>query len=159
MNQWWFSSNLRLANSAQSLISGGTLEEICSSERDMARGRHSEHPYLIVCQQSQFDGSRAPAGRQTGYAYCHVPPGSTVDRTDAIERQVEQFNTSQKRMLLDLKPGDIVTINDGPFAGYEAIFDGQISGKERVRVLLSFLQKRQIPVELRESQIGRAKRP
>jgi transcription elongation factor/antiterminator RfaH len=76
----------------------------------------------------------------------------------AIERQVDQINTSEKNMLLGLKPGDIVSINDGPFAGYEAIFDGQLSGRERVRVLLTFLQKRQIPVELRESQIGRVKR-
>jgi transcription antitermination factor NusG len=76
----------------------------------------------------------------------------------AVERQVEHINTSQKNMLLGLKPGDIVTIHDGPFAGYEAIFDGQISGRERVRVLLSFLQNRKIPVELRENQIGRAKR-
>jgi transcription elongation factor/antiterminator RfaH len=76
----------------------------------------------------------------------------------AIERQMEQINTSQKKMLLGLKPGDVVSIQDGPFAGYEAIFDGQISGRERVRVLLTFLQKRQIPVELRENQIGRVKR-
>jgi phytoene dehydrogenase-like protein len=70
---------------------GGTLEEICASERDMYRGRHSERPYLILCQQSQFDRSRAPEGRHTGYAYCHVPHGSTVDMTDAVERQVERF--------------------------------------------------------------------
>jgi phytoene dehydrogenase-like protein len=70
---------------------GGTLEEICASERDMYHGRHSDRPYLIVCQQSQFDRSRAPEGRHTGYAYCHVPHGSTVDMTDAIERQVERF--------------------------------------------------------------------
>jgi phytoene dehydrogenase-like protein len=70
---------------------GGTLEEICASERDMYRGRHSERPYLILCQQSQFDGTRAPEGRHTGYAYCHVPHGSTIDMTDAIERQVERF--------------------------------------------------------------------
>ena len=70
---------------------GGTLEEICASERDMYGGRHANRPYLIVCQQSQFDASRAPAGRHTGYAYCHVPHGSTVDRTDAIERQIERF--------------------------------------------------------------------
>jgi phytoene dehydrogenase-like protein len=70
---------------------GGTLEEICASERDMYRGRHSDRPYLIVCQQSQFDPARAPEGRQTGYAYCHVPHGSTVDMTDTIERQIERF--------------------------------------------------------------------
>jgi transcriptional antiterminator RfaH len=76
----------------------------------------------------------------------------------AIDRQVEQFNTSQKNLLLDLKPGDVVSIHEGPFAGYEAIFDGQISGRERVRVLLSFLQNRKIPVELRGDQIGRPRR-
>lgn len=76
----------------------------------------------------------------------------------AIERQVEHINAAQKNMVLGLKPGDAVTIHDGPFAGYEAIFDGQIPGRERVRVLLTYLQKRQIPLELQENQIGRAKR-
>ena len=70
---------------------GGTLEEICASERDMYAGRHSDRPYLILCQQSQFDDTRAPAGQHTGYAYCHVPAGSHVDRTDAIESQIERF--------------------------------------------------------------------
>jgi len=70
---------------------GGTLEEICASERDMFRGRHSDRPYLIVCQQSQIDPSRAPEGQHTGYAYCHVPHGSEIDRTAAIESQIERF--------------------------------------------------------------------
>jgi phytoene dehydrogenase-like protein len=70
---------------------GGTLEEVCASERDMYRGRHSERPFLILCQQSEVDPSRAPAGRHTGYAYCHVPHASTADMRDAIERQVERF--------------------------------------------------------------------
>jgi phytoene dehydrogenase-like protein len=70
---------------------GGGLEEICASERDMFRGRHSERPFLILCQQSEIDPTRAPAGRHTGYAYCHVPHGATLDRTDVIERQVERF--------------------------------------------------------------------
>ncbi len=70
---------------------GGTLEEICASERDMYRGRHAERPYLILCQQSDFDDTRAPEGKRTGYAYCHVPHGSNVDMTDAIEAQVERF--------------------------------------------------------------------
>lgn len=76
----------------------------------------------------------------------------------AIERQVDHINSSQKKMLLDLKHGDPVIIQDGPFAGYEAIFDEQLPGRERVRVLLSYLQNRQLPVELREDQIGRARR-
>lgn len=70
---------------------GGTLEEVCASERDMYAGRHAERPFLILCQQSEVDPTRAPEGRHTGYAYCHVPHGSTVDRSDAIERQVERF--------------------------------------------------------------------
>jgi phytoene dehydrogenase-like protein len=70
---------------------GGTLEEIAASERDMYAGRHSQRPYLILCQQSQFDATRAPEGKHTGYAYCHVPHGSTVDMTDAIEGQIERF--------------------------------------------------------------------
>jgi phytoene dehydrogenase-like protein len=70
---------------------GGTLEEICASERDMFHGRHCERPFLIVCQQSEFDPSRAPAGCHTGYAYCHVPHASTLDRTEAIEAQMERF--------------------------------------------------------------------
>jgi phytoene dehydrogenase-like protein len=69
---------------------GGTLEEICASERDMVRGRHAERPFLILCQQSELDATRAPEGQHTGYAYCHVPHGSTVDRTSAIEAQVER---------------------------------------------------------------------
>jgi phytoene dehydrogenase-like protein len=70
---------------------GGTLEEIAAAEADVWRGRHPERPFVILVQQSQFDASRAPAGRHTGYAYCHVPAGSTLDQTDAIERQLERF--------------------------------------------------------------------
>ena len=70
---------------------GGTLDEIARSEAAMWRGEHAERPYLILCQQSQFDPSRAPAGKHTGYAYCHVPGGSSVDMTAAIEAQVERF--------------------------------------------------------------------
>ena len=70
---------------------GGTLEEICRSEREMYRGRMAERPYLILCQQSQFDASRAPEGSHTGYAYCHVPHGWPGDATAAIEAQIERF--------------------------------------------------------------------
>jgi phytoene dehydrogenase-like protein len=70
---------------------GGTLEEIAKSERQVWQGRHPPHPYVIVAQQSLFDPSRAPTGKQVAWAYCHVPPGSTTDMTAAIERQVERF--------------------------------------------------------------------
>jgi phytoene dehydrogenase-like protein len=70
---------------------GGTLEEVAAAEAAVWRGEHPERPFVLVCQQSQFDPTRAPAGKHTGYAYCHVPPGSTVDLTGAIERQIERF--------------------------------------------------------------------
>jgi phytoene dehydrogenase-like protein len=70
---------------------GGTLEEIVASERAVARGEHPDRPFVLVAQQSQLDPTRAPAGRHTFWAYCHVPNGSAVDMTDAIERQIERF--------------------------------------------------------------------
>jgi transcriptional antiterminator RfaH len=86
-------------------------------------------------------------------------PASVPDvLISAIERQVEQINASKEAHTKGLKPGDRVVIGGGPFAGYEAIFDGHLSGRERVRVLLNFLQKRQVPIELKEEQITRAKR-
>jgi phytoene dehydrogenase-like protein len=70
---------------------GGTLQEIAAAEAAVWRGEEPERPFVLVVQQSQLDPGRAPAGKHTGYAYCHVPPGSTVDRTTAIERQIERF--------------------------------------------------------------------
>jgi phytoene dehydrogenase-like protein len=70
---------------------GGTLDEIAAAEAAVWRGEHPERPYVLMVQQSQFDATRAPAGKHTGYAYCHVPAGSAVDLTDIVERQVERF--------------------------------------------------------------------
>jgi phytoene dehydrogenase-like protein len=70
---------------------GGTLDEIAVSEREAWQGYHSEKPFVLAAQQSLFDSTRAPAGKHTFWAYCHVPHGSTVDMTDAIERQIERF--------------------------------------------------------------------
>ncbi len=70
---------------------GGTLAEITESEAAVWRGQHAERPFTIVVQPSLFDASRAPAGKHTGWAYCHVPNGSTEDRSEAIETQIERF--------------------------------------------------------------------
>jgi phytoene dehydrogenase-like protein len=70
---------------------GGTLAEIAAGERASAQGQHPERPFVLLAQQSLFDASRAPAGQHTAWAYCHVPNGSRVDRTAAIEQQVERF--------------------------------------------------------------------
>jgi phytoene dehydrogenase-like protein len=70
---------------------GGTLEEIAAAEAANARGEYADRPYILVAQQSLFDGTRAPQGKHTGWAYCHAPRGSTKDLTDVIERQIERF--------------------------------------------------------------------
>lgn len=76
----------------------------------------------------------------------------------ALQKQVDALNISSQSLFNELKRGDVVLVQSGPFAGYEAIFDERLPGRDRVRVLLGFLQKRQIPLELREQQIGRVKR-
>jgi len=70
---------------------GGSLEEIVAAEAAVFSGGVPERPFIIFAQQSLFDESRAPAGKHTAWAYCHVPNGSRVDMTGRIEAQVERF--------------------------------------------------------------------
>lgn len=70
---------------------GGTLPEIAAAEAEVAAGRHPERPFVLCTQPSLFDATRAPAGQHTFWAYCHVPNGSPVDMTGAIEAQIERF--------------------------------------------------------------------
>lgn len=70
---------------------GNTFEEIKLSEQQCWEGRHAERPFVLLAQQSLFDDSRAPEGKHTAWAYCHVPNGSTRDMTEIIEKQVERF--------------------------------------------------------------------
>ena len=79
---------------------GGTLDEVAASEGAMWRGEVPDKPFLILCQQSALDPSRAPTGKHTGYAYCHVPAGCTVDMTAAIEAQVERFAPGFRDLIL-----------------------------------------------------------
>lgn len=70
---------------------GGPAQQIVAAEREVARGRIAASPYVLLVQACAADPTRAPAGRSTAWAYCHVPNGSTVDMTSAIEDQVERF--------------------------------------------------------------------
>jgi phytoene dehydrogenase-like protein len=79
---------------------GNTMEEIASSEYKAANGQHAEHPFVLLAQQSLFDDTRAPAGKHTIWGYCHVPNGSSVDMTDAIEKQVERFAPGFRDLIL-----------------------------------------------------------
>jgi len=70
---------------------GGSFAEVAASEDDASHGRISQRPFVLLAQQSRFDSSRAPAGKETAWAYCHVPNGSVADMTEAIESQIERF--------------------------------------------------------------------
>ncbi len=70
---------------------GGDFDEIAAAEALTAAGGYPDNPFVLLTQQSLFDDSRAPAGKHTGWAYCHVPNGSAKDMTEAIENQVERF--------------------------------------------------------------------
>ncbi len=70
---------------------GNTLEEIAASEQLTSEGKLPDKPFVLLAQQSLFDHSRAPEGKHTAWAYCHVPNGSKADMTQQIEKQVERF--------------------------------------------------------------------
>ena len=79
---------------------GNTFNEIADSEQATWDGKHPEKPFVLFAQQSLFDPSRAPQGKHTAWAYCHVPAGSTVDMTGAIEKQIERFASGFRERIL-----------------------------------------------------------
>jgi len=76
---------------AGTLHLGGTYAEIAESEAAVAKGQVPERPFVLLTQPSLFDPSRAPEGKHTVWAYCHVPNGSTADMTQPILAQIERF--------------------------------------------------------------------
>ncbi len=86
--------------SAGTVHVGGTLEQIAASERAVANGVHPTRPYVLVAQQSLLDRTRVPEGKQTLWAYCHVPNGSPIDMTAAIEAQIERFAPGFSELVL-----------------------------------------------------------
>lgn len=79
---------------------GNTFEEIAAGELLTSKGVQTDKPFVLLAQQSLFDGSRAPEGKQVAWAYCHVPNGSTMDMTNIIENQVERFAPGFKDLIL-----------------------------------------------------------
>jgi phytoene dehydrogenase-like protein len=79
---------------------GGSLDEISASEWGAWSGRPAERPFVLLAQTSLFDSTRAPAGKHTAWAYCHVPNGSSVDMTERIEAQVERFAPGFREVVL-----------------------------------------------------------
>ena len=78
---------------------GNSLEEIVASEKLVSEGRLPEKPFVLLAQQSLFDTSRAPGGKHTAWAYCHVPNGSKEDMTDQIEKQIERFAPGFRKII------------------------------------------------------------
>jgi phytoene dehydrogenase-like protein len=103
---------------------GGTIEEIATHERSVFRGRMTDKPFVLVAQQSMFDPTRAPEGKHTGWAYCHVPHGSSEDATEAIERQIERFAPGFRDRILARH-----TINTAQYEEHNANYvGGDIAG-------------------------------
>jgi phytoene dehydrogenase-like protein len=103
---------------------GGTFEEIAASEAAVRNGRAAEKPFVLLAQPSLFDNSRAPAGKHTLWAYCHVPNGSTANILEKIESQIERFAPGFRDCVLARKifsPADLESM-DANLAG------GDISG-------------------------------
>ena len=70
---------------------GGTLDEIAAAEQTVWSGEHPDRPFVLLAQPSLFDSTRAPEGKHTVWAYCHVPNGSTFDMSERIVAQIERF--------------------------------------------------------------------
>ena len=93
---------------------GGTLDEISASEWAPWSGRTAVRPFVLLAQHTLFDDARAPAGKHTAWAYCHVPNGSSEDMTERIEAQVERFAPGFREVILErsvLRPADIEARN------------------------------------------------
>jgi phytoene dehydrogenase-like protein len=94
---------------------GGSFEEIAVSEKAARNGQHAERPFMILAQQSLFDSSRAPAGKHTAWAYCHVPNGSTFDMLPRLEAQIERFAPGFRDCVLARRvstPADLERMDD-----------------------------------------------
>jgi phytoene dehydrogenase-like protein len=93
---------------------GGTMDEVAESESTMRRGGRSERPFVLLTQPSLFDTSRAPAGKHTAWAYCHVPNGSTFDMLPRIEAQIERFAPGFRDCVLArrvFRPADLESMD------------------------------------------------
>lgn len=98
---------------------GNTLEEISAGEQAVWDGKHVEKPFVLLAQQSLFDSTRAPVGKHTAWAYCHVPNGSEKDMTEIIEKQVERFAPGFRERIIGRH-----TMNTRQLETYNANYSG-----------------------------------
>ncbi len=105
---------------AGTLHLGGTLDAIAAAEAAPWQGRPAERPFVLLAQPSLFDPTRAPAGRHTAWAYCHVPHGCAADLTERIEEVIEQYAPGFRRRILarhTMGPSDLERHNPNLVGG------------------------------------------
>jgi phytoene dehydrogenase-like protein len=103
---------------------GGTFEQLAASEKAVRSGKHSEKPFVLLAQHSLYDKSRAPAGKHTAWAYCHVPNGSTENMLPTIEEQIERFAPGFREIVLARR-----TLSCAELEGMDAnLVGGDING-------------------------------
>ncbi len=109
---------------AGTLHLGGSFEEIAFSEREVWKGNHPEKPYVLVSQPSLFDESRAPKGKHTLWAYCHVPNNSDKDCSEEIINQIERYAPGFRDIIISTH-----TISAPEFEAYNQNYiGGDING-------------------------------
>ena len=145
---------------AGSVHVGGTLEEVAAAEREVAQGRHPERPFVLTSQPTRFDPTPAPEGRHTFWAYCHVPPGSTVDMTQAIEDQLERFAPGFRDRVLarhTMSPADLERHNANNVGGDVA--GGSHGGLQLVARPRLALDPYRLPIEGLDAYLCSASTP
>ncbi|WGD37059.1 NAD(P)/FAD-dependent oxidoreductase [Lysinibacter sp. HNR] len=98
---------------------GGSREQIAAAERDVARGKHPENPYILVTQPTAFDPTRAPVGKHTLWAYTHVPNGSSRDLTERIIGQIERYAPGFRDTILAVsaRPASALAAHNTNYVG------------------------------------------
>jgi len=99
---------------------GGTFEEIAASEAAVHKGAHTDRPFVLLAQPTLFDQTRAPAGKDIAWAYCHVPNGSKVDMLRNIEDQIERFAPGFRDCILArcvFSPADLESMDANLIGG------------------------------------------
>jgi len=126
----WLSAECRRAGT---LHLGGTLEEVAEAEAAAWQNTDAKRPFVLVSQPTLFDTTRAPAGKHTAWAYCHVPNGSTADMSERIEAQIERFAPGFRNNILArsvMSPADFEAHNPNLTGG------DILGGAQTIRQLL-----------------------
>lgn len=108
-----------LSAGASTVHIGGTYEEVAAAEAAVFKGQHPDRPFVLFSHQTPFDDTRAPEGKHTAWGYCHVPNGSDLDMTEAIENQVERFAPGFKDLIIGR-----ATMSSAEFESYNPNYVG-----------------------------------